>query len=145
MLFGKSNRNFLNSLTVFASVVIVAAGLSSCGVGLKQSDAMVQAYRVAAAKKIMQANPSLVYTGEVPESLASIPVIKITVNADGSIRSLDVMRQPKFYPETVELAKSAIRRAAPFAPAGSFLQPWAFSEVFLFNDDLKFQLHSLQP
>jgi hypothetical protein len=103
------------------------------------------AYRIQVAKKIMQANGSEVFAGDLPDPLASIPVIEISLNADGSIRGLDVIRTPHFHPETVQMAMVAIRRSAPFSPVAHLPQPWVFNETFLFNDGLKFQLHSLQP
>ncbi len=103
------------------------------------------AYRVQTAKKIMQTNSAVTFTGSLPDPLASIPVIEINLNADGSIRGLDVRRTPRFYPETAQTAMAAIRRAAPFGSVAHLPQPWVFNETFLFNDDLKFQLHSLQP
>ena len=103
------------------------------------------AYRVQTAKKIMQINGDVTFTGVLPDPMASIPVIEISLNRDGSIRSLDVTRTPRFHPQTVQLAMAAIRRAAPFGSVAHLPQPWAFNETFLFNDDLKFQLHSLQP
>lgn len=116
---------------------------SSTHSNAKASD--LQSYRLQAAQKMMQTNGSNVFGGALPDPLASIPVIEITLNHDGSIRALEVMRTPKFYPETVELAKAAILRAAPFGSVAHLPQPWKFNETFLFNDDLKFQLHSLQP
>lgn len=103
------------------------------------------AYRVQTAKKIMQINSSATFSGVLPDPLASIPVIEISLNNDGSIRGLDVTRTPRFQPQTVQLAMAAIRRAAPFGSVAHLPQPWVFNETFLFNDDLKFQLHSLQP
>ena len=102
-------------------------------------------YRVAAAKKIMAVNPSATFAGAVPEPLASIPVLEINLNADGSVASMNVLRKPHFYLETIELAKAAVRRAAPFGSVAHLPKPWTFNETFLFNDDLKFQLHTLQP
>jgi hypothetical protein len=102
-------------------------------------------YRISAAKKIMASNPTATYAGEVPNPLASIPVLEITLNSDGSVSSMDVLRKPHFYPETIELAKAAVRRAAPFGSVAHLPRPWTFNETFLFNDDLKFQLHALQP
>jgi hypothetical protein len=102
-------------------------------------------YRIAAAKKIMAANPNATFSGHVPEPLASIPVLEITLNSDGSVASIETMRKPHFYPETIELAKAAVRRAAPFGSVAHLPRPWTFNETFLFNDDLKFQLHALQP
>ena len=103
------------------------------------------AYRVQAARKMMQANAGSTFTGSLPDPLASIPVIEIHLNADGSIRTLDVVRTPSFYPETVEMAKAAIHRAAPFGSVAHLPKPWTFNETFLYNDALKFQLHALQP
>ncbi len=103
------------------------------------------AYRVQTAKKIMQANGGVTFAGALPDPMASIPVIEISLNGDGSIRGLDVTRTPHFQPQTVQLAMAAIRRAAPFGSVTHLPQPWVFNETFLFNDDLKFQLHSLQP
>lgn len=103
------------------------------------------AYRIAAAKKIMQANASITYGGGVPDRLLSIPVLEIDLNSDGSVKSIDVLRKPHFAPESIDLAKAAIQRAAPFGSVAHLPQPWQFNETFLFNDDLKFQLHSLQP
>ncbi len=105
----------------------------------------MQAYRIQTAKKIMQSNSAVTFAGSLPDPLASIPVIEISLNADGSIRGLDVRRTPRFYPETAQIAMAAIRRAAPFGSVAHLPQPWIFNETFLFNDDLKFQLHSLQP
>lgn len=103
------------------------------------------AYRVQTAKKIVQANSGATFSGSLPDPMASIPIIEISLNADGSIRGLSVTRTPHFYPETVQMAMAAIRRAAPFGSVTHLPQPWVFNETFLFNDDLKFQLHSLQP
>jgi hypothetical protein len=100
-------------------------------------------YKLRAAQRITQANPSETFSGALPESLASIPVLQVQLNADGSIRSIDVLRTPRFHPHTLQLATQAIRRAAPFGPVGHLPRPWQFSETFLYNDDFKFQLRTL--
>lgn len=102
-------------------------------------------YRKQAARKIMAINPSATYAGVVPDPLASIPVLEVTLNGDGSVRAIAVLRRPKFFPETIDLAKAAILRAAPFGSVAHLPRPWSFNETFLFNDALKFQVHSLQP
>jgi hypothetical protein len=105
----------------------------------------MQEFRVEVAKKILFSNIPYSFRGELPDPLASIPVIEISLNEDGTIRSLEAVRTPRFHPETVELAKAAIRRAAPFGAITHVQKPWTYNETFLFNDDLKFQLLSLQP
>ena len=105
----------------------------------------LQAYRQQVGRKINEANGHMTFGGKLPDPMASIPVIEITLNADGSIKELDVRRAPRFLPQTAQMAMDAIRRAAPFGPISNLPQPWVFNETFLFNDDLKFQLLSLQP
>ncbi|MEJ7137821.1 energy transducer TonB family protein [Amphibiibacter pelophylacis] len=96
-------------------------------------------YRVQAAQHLVQANPQGTYMGEVPEPLLAIPVLEIELNADGSVADIEVKREPSQALDTVELAKAAVRRAAPFAPVGQLPKPWRFSEIFLFNDDRRFK------
>ena len=103
-----------------------------------------QTYRLRAAKRIADMNPASTYSGPVPDPLASIPVLQIQLNADGSVRNIEVLRTPKFEPQTVEMAKIAVARAAPFGPVGHLPRPWQFSETFLYNDALKFKLRSLE-
>jgi hypothetical protein len=105
----------------------------------------MQSYRALVGQKIVQSNSGTTFSGKLPDPLAAIPVIEITLNADGSIRGLDVRRAPRFYPETSQTAMDAIRRAAPFGSVAHLPQPWVFNETFLFNDSLKFQVLSLQP
>ena len=100
-------------------------------------------YRIRAAQSIASLNAPQMFKGPVPERLASIPVLEVQLNRDGSVRQIDVLRTPKFSPETVQLAMQAIRRVGNFGAVGHLPQPWRFSETFLYNDDLKFQLHTL--
>lgn len=100
-------------------------------------------YRIRAAQSIASVNALQMFKGPVPERLASIPVLEVQLNRDGSVRQIDVLRTPKFSPETVQLAMQAVRRVGNFGPVGHLPQPWRFSETFLYNDDLKFQLHTL--
>lgn len=100
-------------------------------------------YRVRAARRIVENNAPQMFAGTLPDRLRSIPVLTVHLARDGSVRSISVMRQPRFSPETVKMAMEAIRRAAPFEAVGHLPPPWQFNETFLYNDDLKFQLRSL--
>lgn len=102
-----------------------------------------QAYRLRAAQRITSLNRLESFAGPLPDPLASIPVLQIQLNRDGSVRAIDTLRTPKQFPQTLERAKAAVMRAAPFGPVGNLPQPWQFNETFLYNDDLKFQLRSL--
>jgi hypothetical protein len=97
-------------------------------------------YRRRAAQIMMAANPGGTFTGPGPEQWYGIPVVQVMLNADGSIRNLDFMRQSKVGPETNNMALQAVRRVASFGPVSNLPQPWQFNETFLYNDSLKFQL-----
>ncbi|KNZ31505.1 MAG: hypothetical protein AD742_15975 [Methylibium sp. NZG] len=99
--------------------------------------------RMQAARRMMAANPGIVYEGAVPDPLLAIPVLEIELNADGSVRHIDVMRVPRQAKDTVQIAIDAVRRAAPFGDVSRLPKPWKFSETFLFNDDRKFKPRTL--
>ena len=101
--------------------------------------------RMQAAQRLVAANPTLTYSGAVPDPLLAIPVLEIELNSDGSIRNIDVMRVPTQAKDTVQIAIDAVRRAAPFASVAKLPKPWKFSETFLFNDDRKFKPRTLDP
>lgn len=100
-------------------------------------------YKLRAARRIHEQSTGQTFDGPLPDPLQSIPVLQVQLNRDGSIRNIVVLRTPRFAPQTVEMAMAAIRRAAPFEPVGHLPQPWQFSETFLYNDDLKFQLRTI--
>jgi len=99
--------------------------------------------RLQAARRLVAANPSGTYTGTVPDVLLAIPVLEVELNADGSIRRIDVLRKPGQAPDTLQLAIDAMRRAAPFGDVSRLPRPWKFSETFLFNDERKFKPRTL--
>ena len=100
-------------------------------------------YRLQAAERIVALNRALTYDGAVPEPLLAIPVLEIELNADGSVRGIQVMRKPGQAVDTVQIAIDAVRRAAPFGQVSHLPRPWKFTEVFLFNDDRLFKPRSL--
>jgi hypothetical protein len=100
-------------------------------------------YRVQVGRRIVEANPQLTYTGIVPEPLLAIPVLEVELNGDGSIRAIDVLRQPSQARDTTQLAIDAVRRAGPFDSVAHLPRPWKFAESFLFNDDRRFKPRSL--
>lgn len=101
------------------------------------------AYRLRAAQLITDANPGATYDTKVPDPVYAIPVIEVELNADGSVRNVTVSRVPTTEPELAPAAVAAVRRVANFGPVANLPQPWRFSEVFLYNDDKRFQLRTL--
>ena len=99
--------------------------------------------RLQAAHRMVAANPSGSFTGPVPEPLLAVPVLEIELNADGSVRHIEYLRQPHEHKETLEVAAQAVRRAAPFGDVSRLPKPWRFTETFLFSDDGKFKPRTL--
>jgi hypothetical protein len=100
-------------------------------------------YRIQAARRIVAANPQISHTGEVQEPLLAIPVLEIELNHDGSVRSVNVLREPRQAKDTISIAIDAVRRAGPFGDVSRLPKPWRFTEAFLFNDDRRFKPRSL--
>jgi hypothetical protein len=99
----------------------------------------INEYRLQAAARMIAANPKITYTTPSPNPLLAIPVLEIEVNGDGSVRHIKVVRVPTQATDTVQIAIDAVKRAAPFGDATHLPKPWAFTEVFLFDDDRRFK------
>jgi hypothetical protein len=97
-------------------------------------------YRRRAAQMIIASNPGASFTGPQPEQWKGIATITVMLNADGSLRAMDLMRGSRVSPEVNDMALAAARRAANYGPVSNLPQPWQFNETFLYNDDNKFQL-----
>lgn len=100
-------------------------------------------FRIQAARRMVAANPQLTYTGEAPDILLAIPVLTVELNADGSVRRIEVLRHPKQAKDTTQLAIDAVRRAAPYGDVSRLPKPWRFNETFLFDDERRFKPRSL--
>lgn len=100
-------------------------------------------YRRRAAQIIIASNPGASFVGPQPAQWSGIATVTVMLNADGSIRALDLMRGSRISPQVNDLALAAVRRAANYGVAGNLPQPWQFNETFLYNDDNKFQLVTL--
>ena len=86
--------------------------------------------RRQAAQRMVAANPNFTYTGAPPDPLLAIPVLEVELNADGSVRRIDVMRHPRQAKETTQIAIEAVRNAAPFGDVSRLPKPWRFTETF---------------
>jgi hypothetical protein len=95
--------------------------------------------KLNAARRLVAAHPDTSYMGTPPEPLLGIPVLEIELNADGSVRAIKVVREPREAKETIQMAIDAVRRAAPFGDVSRLPRPWRFVEVFLFDDDHRFK------
>nr|WP_297352252.1 hypothetical protein [uncultured Caldimonas sp.] len=100
-------------------------------------------YRLRVGHRLAEANAAGVYLDTPPDILLAIPVLEIELNADGSVRRIEVMRHPRQAKDTTQLAIDAVRRAGPFGSVAHLPKPWKFPETFLFRDDRKFKPRSL--
>lgn len=94
--------------------------------------------KLNAAQRLVAAHPDTSYVGSPPEPLLAIPVLEIELHADGSVRRIEVVREPREVKETIQIAIEAVHRAAPYGDVSRLPRPWRFVEVFLFDDDLRF-------
>jgi hypothetical protein len=99
--------------------------------------------RQQAAERLVAANPDITYLGRVPDQLLAIPVLEVELYGDGSVRRIEVLREPRQARETLQIAVEAVRRAAPFGDVSRLPKPWKFVETFLFDDDRKFKPRTL--
>ena len=99
--------------------------------------------RRQAAQRLVAANPRITYTTASPDPLLAIPVLEVELNADGSVRKIDVMRHPRQAKDTTQIAIDAVRNAAPFGDVSKLPKPWRFTETFLFDDDRRFKPRTL--
>ena len=97
------------------------------------------------AQRLVAANPERTYTGAAPDPLLAIPVLQVELNADGSVRRIEVLREPRQARDTTQLAIEAVRRAAPYGDVSRLPKPWKFTETFLFDDERRFKPRTLEP
>jgi hypothetical protein len=99
--------------------------------------------RQQAAERLVAANPDITYLGRVPDQLLAIPVLEVELNGDGSVRRIEILREPREAKDTLKIAVDAVRRAAPFGDVSRLPRPWKFTETFLFDDARKFKPRTL--
>jgi hypothetical protein len=99
--------------------------------------------RRQAAERIVMANPERSYMTPAPSHLLTVVVLDVVLKADGSVRKINVLRPPRFGPETLQMAIDAVHRAAPFGDVRRMPEPWQFTESFLFDEDRRFKPRSL--
>lgn len=99
--------------------------------------------RLQFAKRLVAAHPDSSYTARAPDRLLAIPVLEVELNADGSVRRIEVLRKPSTGSEATQLAIAAVQRAAPYGEVARLPKPWKVVETFLFDDDLRFKPRTL--
>jgi hypothetical protein len=137
------------------AVAAAVAALAGCGAPPRRepgSDAASSAterawqeFQRSAGRRLHVGHPQGTYTGRVPDVLFGIPVLETELNADGSVRSIRVLREPSnpAARDTVQLAMAAVRRAAPYGDMTHLARPWKWVEAFLFDEQRRFKPRAL--
>ena len=107
----------------------------------------LEGYKKSVAERIAGSSRDI-FSDPLPEMLKSIVVLDITIDRDGQLTKVAV-RRSNGYKALENRAMESVKRAAPFvAPAvtvrgrdGSV----SFLETFLFRDDGRFRIRSLEP
>ena len=98
-----------------------------------------QELRRQAAERLVLANPDRTYTTTAPTHLLTVIVLEVELKSDGSVRRINVVRKPRYAPETLQMAIDAVHKAAPFGDVRRMPEPWKFTETFLFEEDRRFK------
>ena len=103
-------------------------------------------YKVLVAQQILDANPSITFSGQLPPMLPAIVVVDISVDQDGDLRKVEVKRSRN--KEASRVALAAVKQVEGAFPKPLHLlkrnhKTLDFSETFLFNERFHFQLRTL--
>ncbi len=105
----------------------------------------VDDYKMLVAKRIMQTNPGLVFSGSLPPMLPAVVVLNLSVDKDGRLSGVEVQRSRDS--EASQVAVAAAKHAVPYPEPLHLLahghKTLNFSETFLFGDHYHFKLRTL--
>lgn len=109
----------------------------------------VDDYKRLAALHIKRYNGEHTFSGDLPRMLPAVVVLGITVNEEGTITDVLVQRPPAKDDGESEIALASMRRTMllpkPYNLAVGRRRTLVYSETFLFNADMRFQLRTLAP
>jgi protein TonB len=101
-------------------------------------------YKTQVAQHVVQHNPDRNFDGKLPPMLPAIVVLSITVDENGDLQDVAVVRSRD--PDASRIALDSMRRSTPLPPPHHLARAsgkLTFSETFLFADDKRYQLRSL--
>jgi len=106
----------------------------------------VNDYKTLAAQHIVAANAGQMFSGQIPPILRSVVVLNLSIDKNGNLTRAVVQRSRN--EQASALALNAVRRVGTSFPKPLHLirdgyRTLDYSETFLFNDDLQFQIRTL--
>jgi hypothetical protein len=131
--------------TLLASTFLLAAPparAQSAVVASVSTAETAKAYRMDAARHIYASYPELIYKGKLPPLVHAIVVLEMDLDANGQLRSINMIRVPTHAPDVTATVKEMIRRASPM-PAPKRLGGARITEIWLVDKSGRFQLDAL--
>jgi len=141
----KYPRHFVAACTLLASIFLLAAPVAraqSAVVASVSTAETAKAYRMDAARHIYASYPERIYKGKLPPLVHAIVVLEMDLDANGQLKSINMIRVPTHAPEVTDAVKDMIRRAAPM-PAPRRLGGTKITEIWLVDKSGRFQLDAL--
>jgi periplasmic protein TonB len=128
-----------------AAVCIALFGAPAVNAQTAQKVSMAttdKAYRVDGARHIYAAYPERIYKGKLPPLVHAIVVAEIDVDANGNVRSVNMIRVPTHAPDVTEKVRQMISQVSPL-PAPRRLGGAKYFDVWLVDKSGRFQLDTL--
>lgn len=107
----------------------------------------LEGYKKAVAERISGSSPDI-FAEPLPEMFKSIVVLDITIDREGRLTQVSV-RRSNGYQALERKAVESVKHAAPFGAPGFTVRgrdgSVRYLETFLFRDDGRFRIRSLEP
>jgi protein TonB len=113
------------------------------GVQKVSSASDTRAYRIDAARHIYAAYAPRIFKGRLPPLIHAVVVLEMTVDLNGQLRDIKVVRGPSHAPDVTAAVVEMIKRAGPLPAPSRFAGPVRFTEIWLVHKDGRFQLDAL--
>ena len=100
-----------------------------------------KAYRVDGARAIYATFPDRVYKGKLPPLIHAIVIAEIDVDANGGVRSVNMIRVPTHAPDVVVKVREMISKVS--LPAPTRMGGTKYLDIWLVDKSGRFQLDTL--
>jgi hypothetical protein len=100
-----------------------------------------KAYRVDGARAIYAAFPERIYKGKLPPLIHAIVIAEIDVDANGGVRSVNMIRVPTHAPDVVVKVREMISKVS--LPAPTRMGGTKYLDIWLVDKSGRFQLDTL--
>jgi len=128
--------------TLLAAGALLAAPALQAQTAQKVSLATdAKAYRVDGARAIYATFPDRIYKGKLPPLIHAIVIAEIDVDANGGVRSVNMIRVPTHAPDVVTKVREMISKVS--LPAPTRMGGTKYLDIWLVDKSGRFQLDTL--